>query len=533
MVPNAARAREYDYVIVGGGSAGCVLAARLSEDASVQVLLIERGPRYNQAVLGVPLIGLKFAPRYMRTHVTTPQRHCGGRRFPIPVASVMGGGSSINAMIYIRGDPRAYDRWAVPGWGYADILPYFRRMERYEGGDTGFHGDCGPIGVSGTRYISRLGPAFIDACVAQGLRRNDDFTGAAQDGAGYYHFTQSNGMRSSTAVGYLRAAATRGNLHVLPETDVDAIILDGPRAVGVRCRRAGRKFEAYAGREVVVAAGAFGSPRLLLLSGIGPADELHALGIAPHANVPGVGRALQDHLGCPVFFRAKHPVSLGVHALVLPFLRWVLSRDGIFGSTKTAAGAFTRFSEENEVLDCQFSPTWSGRPQARDCIDFGLTLVEVEGRGSVRLASANPADDLVIDPNYLAFPREVEVLVKAIRFARALARSKPLRDFGLLDEVSPGPGLESDSDLGGYVRNAVRTAYHPAGTCAMGNSEASVVDAELRVRGIERLRVADASIMPRLINGNTNGPTIAIAEKAADLIRGRSEPPLFIPRRPH
>jgi choline dehydrogenase-like flavoprotein len=440
----------------------------------------------------------------------------------LPVANVMGGGSSVNAMMYVRGEPRAYDRWnafGATGWDYSGVLPYFRRFENYEGGATDYHGVRGPIGVSHSRYRSEFGVAFVNACIEKGLARNDDFTGAKQSGAGFYQLTQEKGVRSSSARGYLRLAQARGNLDVLSGTTVDRIVLEGRRAVAIRGRTQCGAYALRAEREIILTAGALGTPRVLLLSGIGPADELQAVGIVSTCDLPGVGRGLQDHPQCSVLFQPRRPVAIGRAALILPFLRWCLTRRGIFASTTLAAGAFLRLSESSELSDCQFSVKWAGSPPHRAAVDFQSGMVDVESRGSVRLRSADPRSEPIVDPNYLSSQREVDVLVRAIHFARSLAHTQAFRAFGLVRELTPGPEIQSKRELERYVRGNVQTAYHPTGTCSMGNGESAVVDPSLRVWGVEGLRVADASIMPRIVNGNTNGPTLMIAEKAADLIR--------------
>lgn len=513
--------REYDYVIVGGGTAGCVLASRLSEDRTVTVLLIERGASYPRMLLGVPLAGMKFIAGHMERVQTTEQEHCLNRRLDLLVGRVIGGGSSVNAMLYVRGDAAAYDRWAASGargWSFQSVLPYFRKFENFETGAGAYHGADGPVGVSHSRYRSRFGSAFVEACRERGLAHNDDFSGATLQGAGFYQFTQERGARSAAA-GYPGLSGGRPNLRVWSRTRVDDVTLEGNCAVGVRGVRDGRAFDVRARREVILAAGAFGTPRLLLRSGIGPADELRALGIDARVDLRSVGRGLQDHPRCPVLFGQSKPVPLGIPSLVGPFLRWCLARDGLFTSTTIAAGAFLKLDPASEVVDCQLAAKWAGSPPHRDAVDFQPCMMDVESRGYVRLTSADPGAPLAINPNFLATPREVRVLVDAIRLARDLAATKALRDFGLLDEIRPGPSVKSDTDLDRYVRSTVETAYHPSATCAMGTGPDAVVDPELRVYGVERLRIADASIMPSLVNGNTNGPTLMIAEKAADIIR--------------
>jgi choline dehydrogenase len=513
--------REYDYVIVGGGSAGCVLASRLSEDPDVRVLLLERGAAYPRIFLGIPLAGMRFIDRYVERIWTTEQRHCLDRRLELLVGRVAGGGSSVNAMLYLRGERAAYDEWAetAPGWGYDDVLPHFRRMEDFEHGTSRYHGAGGPISVSGTRYKSGFGAAFIEACRECGLELNDDFTGATLPGAGFYQYTQRNGERSS-AVAYIARGTRRSNLHIWYSADAHRIVLDGKRARGVRGTRRSRPFDVRAERAVVLAAGALGTPRLMLLSGLGPADELRALGIEPLVNLPGVGDGLQDHPRCPVLYRQARRVSLAMPALVAPLIRWGLTRRGLFTSTTIAAGAFVKLDAESKALDCQLAAKWAGSQPYRHAVDFQPCLMDVESRGRVQLSSNDPRAELRVDPDYLSAPRERRVLVEAIRFSRELAATDALRRFGLGDEILPGRHIHSDADLERYVRSTVETCYHPAGTCAMGSpGPMAVVDSGLRVYGVDALRIADASVMPRLINGNTNGPTIMIAERGADLFR--------------
>jgi choline dehydrogenase len=462
------------------------------------------------------------APDYLQKYWTREQVNCNHRKVYFPVARTMGGGSSVNSMMYVRGERKAYDRWSeqgAEGWHYEGVLPYFRKMEDFDGGENRYHGKGGAVGISGTRYKSRFGRAFVDACVEAGLKRNDDFSGAEQSGAGFYQFTQSNGVRSSTAIGHLQPAESRKNLRVFKRTEVDKVIFEGRRAVGVKCRTSKGEVIIRSSQEVILSAGAIGTPRILLLSGVGPADELKNLGIDPLIDLPGVGRGLQDHVRCPILYQPKKPVSLSVPAMAWQFFEWCVTRKGIFTSPTIAAGAFLQLSPESEFSDCQFAVKWSGSPPFRQAVDFQACLVDIESRGQVQLASADPSENPIVDPNYLSKPREVEILVSAIRFARSLASTKAFEEFGLLNEILPGRAVDSDAELADYVRNHIETCFHPAGTCRMGVDDLSVVDPELRVHALDGLRVVDASIMPSLINGNTNGPTIMIAEKAADLIR--------------
>lgn len=515
--------REYDYIVVGGGSAGCVLARRLSDDPAVQVLLVERGAAYSRMMLGIPLIGKRNGGRYLETHWTRPQPGCAARQLPLPVARALGGGSSVNAMIYVRGERKAYDRWAdqgAVGWDHAGVLPYFRKLEDFEGGASEHHGSGGPVGISESRYRSRFGQSFVQACVTSGVPRNHDFTGARQEGAGFLQFTMSGGERSSTALGYLRPVRSRSNLHVLAETEIHRILFENGNARGVRGRNARGELTVRAGREVVLAAGAIGSPRLLLLSGVGPADELRALGIEPVCDSPGVGKGLQDHPRFSIVFQPRDPVPHSLPALAPALLRWFVRRDGVFASSLTDACAFLRLDDRSELLDCQLVVQFMGDATARQAVHVHPCLIDVESRGSVTLASSDPGAAAIVDPSYLSTQREMDVAVAALQYVRALAETRPLREFGLVRELQPGADVRTDREIRDYVARSIGTAFHPAGTCRMGSDEAAVVDPGLRVRGLGGLRVADASVMPSLINGNTNGPTIMIAEKAADLIAG-------------
>jgi len=429
-------------------------------------------------------------------------------------------------MMHLRGQAEDYDRWAAlgaTGWAYRDVLPYFRRLEDFEDGANEWHGAGGPIGVSGTRFKSRFGTAFIEAGLELGIPRNEDFGGATQTGVGWYQFAQRRGARAG-AEAYLSAARARTNLAVRTRAEVDRLVIDAGRVVGVSGRAKGASFEFRADREIILASGALGSPRLLLLSGIGPADELRGLGITLRCDLPAVGRNLQDHPRSEVLFRVARPESLSVPALMAGFLQWVLSRRGRLTSPGIAAGAFVTLSPDSPRLDCQLVASWMGSPSERAAAGIYPCLMDVESRGAVRLASSSPDVPVVVDPNYLASPRDRSLLVEAILLIRRLARTRAMQRFGLLDEIVPGPDCTAPDDLARYLRGSVRTAFHPAGTCAMGEGAGAVVDPFLRVHGVEGLRVVDASVMPTLINGNTNAPTIMIAERAADLIRGRSGP---------
>ncbi len=511
---------EFDYIIVGGGTAGCVLARRLCEDPDRSVLLLERGPRYPRYRLAIPLFSKRFSQRYLEPVRTVPQHHCAGRRIAFPVAEVLGGGSSINSMIYLRGEASAWDRWAelgCAGWSYPDVLPYFLRMEDITRG--------GSLGITETRFRSEFGAAFVEACGQTGLAAGPGERNGTRAQAGFYQFTQANGRRSSTAHDYLEPVAGRPNLSIWTGASAHQLVLEGHRAVAVTGVRSGSPFVARARREIVLAAGALGTPQILLLSGLGPAEELSGLGIPVHRDLAGVGRGLQDHPRTTVLFRTTRSVSLSAVALAKGLVQWTLTRHGLLTSPAVAAGAFLQVAEWSRSLDCQLLASWRGTPHDTGLVNIQPVLMEVESRGTVRLSSADPHAPLLVDPAYLSSPRDAQILLQGIRIARALGQAQALHRFGLVDEVRPGPAVSSEPDLRRYLAQSVETAFHPAGTCRMGIDLDSVVDPELRVHGVEGLRIADASVMPVLINANTNGPTLMIAEKAADIIRGRSLAP--------
>ncbi|HSD61796.1 MAG TPA: choline dehydrogenase [Burkholderiales bacterium] len=526
---------EFDYVVVGAGSAGCALAARLSEDPAISVCLLEAGPRDTHPLIHVPfgILWLMHSRRLNWRYYTAPQGKLGGRRLFWPRGKTLGGSSSSNAMCYTRGHPADYDAWrdqGNPGWGYADLLPHFRRAENRERGATEFHGSGGPLNVAPLRSPNPLSLAFVEAAASAGYRRNDDFSGAEQEGVGLYEVTQVNGQRCSSARAYLRPAADRPNLAVLTRAQATRVLFQGRRAAGVTFRRDGAERSVAARREVILCGGAINSPQLLLLSGVGPGAELQALGIPLIHDLPGVGRNLQDHLDVMVVQACKKPVSYGLTPRTVlrglaDIARYVVSRRGMYTTNAAEAGGFVKSGAGETLPDLQFhfttAPLSNHGLDVKFLLQQGYSLhvcdLRPKSRGEIRLAGADPLAHPAIQPNYLADPQDQEKLVLGVKAARRILAAPPFDPYRGA-EIRPGPGVRSDEEIREFVRERAETIYHPAGTCRMGNDPMAVVDAELKVRGVERLRVADASIMPLLVGGNTNAPAIMIGEKAADLI---------------
>lgn len=527
----------HDYVIIGGGSAGCVLASRLTEEPGVSVCLLEAGPADRNPLIHMPfgLLWMMHSKRLNWHFRTQPEAQLLGRRLFWPRGRVMGGSSSSNAMCYTRGHPADYDAWAAlgnPGWSYRDLLPYFMRSQNQERGASAYHGSGGPLNVADLRTPSLLARAFVEGAIQAGFRANDDFNGAEQEGVGLYQVTQRAGRRCSTAKGYLGRARDRPNLTIVTGAHASRVLFDGKRATGVEYLRRGRTVSVQARHEVIVSAGAIQSPQLLLLSGIGPAAELARFGIAQVAELPGVGKNLSDHLDVIVVDSCTQPLSYGFtwHNLrrALPELwRYLVLGRGMFTSNAAEAGGFVKSSPDQPRPDLQFHFT-----PAR-LRDHGLDLRFLFGEGyslhvchlhpgssgEITLASADPLDAPAIHANYLSDPGDIEVLVKGVRLARRIMAAPALARYRG-GELVPGAAIGDDDDtLRAFIRERAETIYHPVGSCRMGRDEMAVVDHELRVHGVTGLRVVDGSIMPRLISGNTNAPVIAIAEKTADLIR--------------
>jgi choline dehydrogenase len=527
---------EFDYVIVGAGSAGCALAARLSEDPEISVCLLEAGPPDTHPLIHVPfgILWMMHSRTLNWRYYTAPQARLNRRRLFWPRGRTLGGSSSSNAMCYTRGHPADYDAWrdlGNPGWGYADLLPYFRRAEHRERGESDFHGTGGPLTVAPLRSPNPLSLAFVEAAVSAGYRRNEDFSGPEQEGVGLYEVTQVNGQRCSSARAYLRPAAGRANLAVLTRAQATRVLFQGRRARGVAFRGEGTQRQATARREVILSGGAINSPQLLLLSGVGPGSALQGLGIPVVHHLPGVGKNLQDHLDVTVVQACTRPVSYGLTPAtalrgLADIVRYLVSRRGMYTTNAAEAGGFVKSAPEEALPDLQFhfttAPLSNHGLDVKFLLQQGYTLhvchLRPRSRGEVRLAGTDPLAHPVIEPNYLDHPADLEKLVLGVKVARRILAA-PAFDAYRGEELRPGPGVRSDEEIREFIRERAETIYHPAGTCRMGADPLAVVDPELRVRGLEGLRVADASIMPLLPGGNTNAPAIMIGEKAADLIR--------------
>lgn len=530
---NPASAGQFDYVIVGAGSAGCVIANRLSEDPNVRVAVLEAGGQDKDPLIHAP-IGFAFFPDWSAVNWrfdTVPQKRLNNRVCYQPRGRVLGGSSSINAMIYIRGTPSDYDGWAAlgaTGWSWKEVLPYFKKAQDQQRGPSELHGTGGPLAVSDLRFRNPLSEVFLKAASELQLPSNDDFNGPKQEGMGFYQVTQRNGQRCSAAVAYLHPARSRANLTVISDAHAERVLFDGKRARGVQFRTRGGSRTVSARREVILSAGAFQSPQLLLLSGVGPGAHLAEHGVDVVADAPEVGMNLQDHLDYTLLRKCGSPDSVGLSLAMamkaLPaFSAYRKKREGLFTSNLAEAGGFLRTDPSLAEPDIQlhFLPALVDDHGRKKHFGAGYSchvcVLRPKSRGSVRLASPDPTAPPAIDPNFLDDEDDLNRLLKG---ARIMERIFEAPAFASLrgEQLYVQPGAK-DEEIIADIRARSDTIYHPVGTCRMGSDANAVVDPALRVRKVEGLRVADASIMPALIGGNTNAPSIMIGEKAADLIK--------------
>jgi choline dehydrogenase len=524
---------RFDYIVVGAGSAGCVLANRLTASGAHRVLLLEAGGHDRHFWIHVPLgYGKLFNdPRVNWLYATEPEPDLNGRSIIQPRGKVLGGSSSINGLLYVRGQAEDYDRWRQlgnPGWGFADVLPYFKRAENQQRGADELHGTGGPLCVSDVSEPHVLCEAFIEAAKQAGFPRNDDFNGPSQEGAGYFQLTTRHGRRWSTAVGYLKPARRRPNLKVATGTLATRILFEGKRAIGVEYRQGQEKRAAYANAEVIVAGGVFNSPQLLQLSGLGPAELLQGHGIPVIADMPGVGADLQDHYQVRMQYRCTLPLTMNDvinrwrHRMGAG-LRYVVSRKGLLTIGAGYAGAFLRTQPELATPDVQvhfliFSADTAGAG-LHPFSGFMTSVCQLrpESRGFVRIKSADPAMPPAIQPRYLSNAFDCETTIDGMKLLRRIMDQPAIRSY-IAEERAPGPACISDADLLAFARATGTTVYHPTSSCRMGTDPRAVVDARLRVHGIGGLRVVDAAVMPALVSGNPNAAVVMIAEKGADMI---------------
>ncbi|MGK0305315.1 MAG: choline dehydrogenase [Gammaproteobacteria bacterium] len=527
---------QFDFIIIGAGSAGATLAARLTENNQFSVCLIEAGGKDKSPFIHIPF-GLAFLSRMTNLgweYDTEPQSQLNNRKLFWPRGKVLGGSSSLNAMCYIRGVPEDYDRWSdmgAKGWDWETVLPYFKKSEKQQHGESELHGADGYLSVSDLCHTNPLSDSFVEAAEEIGLSKVTDFNSADREGLGFYQVTQENGQRCSTAKGYLTPALTRSNLTVLTKALVEKIQINDGVATGVKLQLDGQSIELTASKEVLLCAGAINSPQVLMLSGIGPKEHLTEKGIELKADLPGVGQNLQDHLDAIVQHRCKNRNSYSISLALIPryvknAFNYLFNRKGIFTSNVAEAGGFDKTQSAADIPDIQyhFLPAILLNHGRATAFGYGYGVhvcgLYPKSRGEIKLRSNKPNDPAMIDPHYLEHPDDQKVMIDGVRRARKILGAPSFRQYQSW-EVGPGPEAQSDEQILAFIRKKSETIYHPVGTCKMGDISdvMTVVDSELQVKGVKGLRVVDASVMPTLVGGNTNAPTIMIAERCADLIK--------------